>query len=185
MRVATSEFPDYTFYPTDQLLAAFVEGPARLRRGVSGLDDDACRARPRGAARWSIQEIVLHTADSEAHAYVRVRKALAEPGAALPGYDQDAWVATIDYRNTGRPERERALDLIELLRRQTAPLLAGPRPAEGEAWGIHPQFGHLTLRNLLELYADHSERHLEQILECRRLLGVPLSIAPILARRLY
>ena len=57
MRVATSEFPDYTFYPTDQLLAAFVEGPARLRRGVSGLDDDACRARPRGAARWSIQEI--------------------------------------------------------------------------------------------------------------------------------
>jgi hypothetical protein len=184
MQLATSGFPDYAFYPEDRLLAAFVEGPARLRRAVGGLDDDACRARPRGASRWSIQEIVLHTADSEAHAYVRVRKALAEPGAALPGYDQDAWVAAIDYRHTGRPERERALDLIDLLRRQTAPLLAAPA-SSGEAWGIHPQFGHLTLRNLLELYADHSERHLEQILECRRLLGMPLSIEPILARRLY
>ena len=30
--------------------------------------------------------------------------------------------------------------------------------------GHHPSRGLLSVRNLLELYADHGERHLEQIL---------------------
>jgi hypothetical protein len=43
----------------------------------------------------------------------------------------------------------------------------------------------VTLRNLLELYADHSERHVAQIVERRERLGVPVDLAPLLAERLY
>ena len=60
--------------------------------------------------------------------------------------------------------------------------------AQGDDWAasaIHPDHGEITLRNLLELYADHSERHVEQILVCRRLLRSPLEMESLLPRRLY
>ncbi|MDR3665677.1 MAG: hypothetical protein P4L35_02425, partial [Ignavibacteriaceae bacterium] len=39
--------------------------------------------------RWSIKEIILHMADSEANAYVRCRKIIAENGSNVLAYDQD------------------------------------------------------------------------------------------------
>ncbi len=51
--------------------------------------------------------------------------------------------------------------------------------------GTHPEYGPLSLRNLLELYADHSERHLEQILDIRTRLGRRLAMTRELPRRLY
>jgi hypothetical protein len=68
---------------------------------------------------------------------------------------------------------------------QNLPLL---EQAPAEDWvrsGTHPAFGVVILRNLLELYADHIERHIEQILDSRARLGRPLNMEAILPRRLY
>jgi hypothetical protein len=51
--------------------------------------------------------------------------------------------------------------------------------------GIHPEWGNLSLRHLLELYADHSERHIGQILELRKLLNKSLDFPLLLEKRLY
>jgi hypothetical protein len=41
--------------------------------------------------RWSIHEIIVHLADSEANSYIRCRRFIAEPGKQVFGYDQDVW----------------------------------------------------------------------------------------------
>jgi len=44
-----------------------------------------------GTDQWSIHEIIIHLADSEAHAYLRCRTILAEPGSTLIHFDEHQW----------------------------------------------------------------------------------------------
>jgi hypothetical protein len=185
MRGTAVSFPDYGCYTTSELIAAYAAGPARLRQAIEGLDEDALRARARGTDRWSIHEIILHAADSEMQGAFRIRKVRAEPDPLLPAFDQDVWARELDYQSQYAAARERALTLLALLREQTIPIF---RRAATDDWarsGTHPEYGAVTLRNLLELYADHLERHTEQILENRALLGRPLAMQSLLLRRLY
>jgi len=136
-------------------------------------------------SKWTIQEIVCHVADSETVGAIRIRLALAEPGAAFPGYDQGRFAEGLGYASFDAPLVRDTLDLFSRLRSISARLL---RRATPEAWkraGVHPEWGPVTLRQLLELYADHGERHLEQILERRRRLGLPLAMDRLLPERLY
>ena len=80
---------------------------------------------------------------------------------------------------------ERSLALFEALRAYQLPVFAGATASQWQQAALHPNWGSMTLRNLLELYADHSERHIGQILENRRLLGLDLALPPLLATRLY
>jgi hypothetical protein len=185
MHNATVPFPDYSFYSTDNLLAAFSAGPARLRHAIEGLTESELRARPRGPNKWSIHEIVIHTAESEVQGTFRIRKVWSEPPQTLPVYDQDVWAKEIDYQGQDRSVREGALHLLELLRQQTAPLFRRATDHDWAKWGTHPQFGRVTLRNLLELYADHVERHIDQVLDSRARLNRPLPMESLLSRRLY
>ncbi|MBI3792327.1 MAG: DinB family protein [Gemmatimonadetes bacterium] len=185
MQHRTIAFPAYSEYSNATLLAAFTAGAARLRASLAGLSDAQCHTRVRGPTRWSIHEIVLHIADSETQGTFRIRKVWSDPPATWPIFDQDVWAKELDYAASGAPARERALTLLELLRERTAPLFARATDADWAKWGTHPEFGRMTLRNLLELYADHVERHIEQVLESRRLLGHPLEMDAPLPRRLY
>lgn len=134
-------------------------------------------------------EIVLHVADSELIGAARVRMVLGVGAAGevplLPGYNQDAWARELGYRGADGSRLDGALALFEALRASTLALFpAMDSPAWGWA-GTHPESGRVTLRNLLELYADHSERHLDQIVERRERVGAPIGLPPLLPRRLY
>jgi len=178
-------FPDYSVYPIPRLLEAYEAGPERLRRAIDGLSEEQLRTRSRGDETWSAHEIVLHVADSELVGAVRFRKVLAEPIGILPGYDQDLWAKHLAYRDRDSAEREAALALFAALRRGVAAKLARATPDDWQRCGLHPDYGPLTLRNLLELYADHAERHVEQILAIRERLGRALPLPSLLPRRLY
>ena len=184
MQPAAVAFPPYDFYPTDQLLKAYSEGPARLRAAIAGLSMEQLRARPR-PAKWSILEIVLHLADSELVGAVRVRSARAQPGTRLPTYDQEAWTARLRHNEADVGLLDDTLALFHLLRRITGRIFSAAQGDDWSASAVHPDYGEITLRNLLELYADHGERHVGQILECRAMLGSPLDMPALLARRLY
>jgi DinB superfamily len=184
MQPAATAFPSYDFYTTAQLLEAYREGPARLRAAIAGLSMEQMRAHPR-PGKWSILETVLHVTDSELSGAMRVRYVRAQPGIMLPMYDQDLWTARLRHNEADVGLLDDTLALFHLLRRITGRIFAA---AEGDDWlaaAVHADFGEITLRNLLELYADHSERHVEQILECRAKLGMPLEMAALLPRRLY
>ena len=49
---------------------------------------------------------------------------------------------------------------------------------------MHEERGPLSVRNIFDLAADRGERHLEQILEMRRLLGKPIVMELLLTERL-
>lgn len=185
MQGAMTAFPSYQRYTTEALLAAYDQGPARLRLATAGLSDVELRTPARGHGTWSAHEIVLHTADSETQGVYRMRKVIAQPGCDLPGYDQDAWASRLRYAALPSASREDALRLLEALRTAMAPVLRGTTDEGWSRWGAHPEYGRVTLRNLLELYADHTERHVEQILRIRGMLGRPLELPPLLPERLY
>lgn len=185
MRGVKIGFPDtYADLETGLLLAAYREGPARLRESLQGLSPEALRAEPI-EGKWSIMAIGLHVVDSELVGAVRIRQVLGADGPRLPAYDQDRWSRDFDYAGAEPSDLERGLRLFEALRASTLPLFTGAGQAAWKRSGVHPEHGPVTLRNLLELYADHSERHLEQIVARRRLLGFAIDVPPILPRRLY
>jgi uncharacterized damage-inducible protein DinB len=182
---ATSTFPTvYADVPTALLIEVYAAGPDRLRRALAGLDPFARTARPR-PNKWSIVEIALHMTDSELVGTGRSRLAFAQPGKGFYAYDENGWAAAFDYQGAGEAAIERSLALFEALRTYQLPVF---RRATADQWrneARHPEWGAVTLRNLLELYADHSERHLGQILENRRLLGIGLELPVVLPERLY
>ena len=186
MLAAKAAFPPYVQYATDQLIEAFRQGPARLRASLVGLTETELRTRARGPEQWSAHEIVIHTVDSEIQGVYRIRKIWSQSGAELPSYDQDAWARELDYHTrAASSERENALQLLACLRWSALPIFERAAGADWDRWGVHPDYGKVTLRNMLELYADHVERHLAQILETRELLGKPLHFPLLLPDRLY
>ena len=184
-RGASAAFPDaYREISTERLLAVYEAAPRRLGFALEGLGPKDLGARV-VAGKWTIGEIVCHVTDSETVGWIRLRKALAEPGAALPGYDQDRFAAGVGYADFDHVLVRDTLDLFGRLRSISSRLLRRAPPGSWQSAAVHPEWGALTLRQLLELYADHGERHLEQVLDRRERLGKPLAMDRPLPVRLY
>lgn len=185
MHGETLALPSYTAYTREHLLAVFQQAEQRMRAAIAGLTEDQLRARVRAPDKWSIHEIVMHVTDSEIQGVYRIRKCVGEPDSVFPIYDQDAWVASRNYRQGPVQDREDALILLGALRRSAMQIFRDATAADWDARGKHPEFGWMTLQSLLELYADHVERHIDQILHTRELLGAPIPLTRPLAIRMF
>ncbi len=183
-----ADFPDaYTGISTRDLLTVYKAGPTRLGGILVGLTDEELKQRPQPPQedKWSIQEIAMHVADAEIMGAARLRQALAETGASFALYDQDAWTRELGYRSRDRKALENAVRLFSALRIGSTLLLETAKEQDWTKWGNHADWGPLTVRQLLELYADHGERHIEQIVAARAWLGKPLIVPRLLPKRLY
>jgi len=113
-----------------------------------------------GPDRWSIHEILLHIADSEANGFVRCRRAVAEPGETIMAYDQEKWVAGLRYLEQ---DSEDALLLFKLLRKINTRFL---KSLPASAWAnimMHPERGPVTLDDWLDIYTAHTPAHIKQM----------------------
>lgn len=149
------------------LLERFARGPALLRESLRGLSGEDLQLR-RQPGKWSIKEIAIHLADAEILGAFRLKRALAEEGATLPAYDQDAWAARLRYADL---DLEPYLLLFEGLRQSSTAVLRRAAEADWQRTAVHPKRGPVTLLDLVELYARHAESHVEQIWETRRVHG--------------
>ena len=174
----------YQVYEIPQLLEIYSKGPSRIRMAVHDLLDEELKLRIRGKEKWSIYEIILHTADSELVGSVRFKQCIIQSVRQFPYYHQDIWCDVFNYNEYSRERFDKAIDLFELLRWHVYQHLLNVSKEGWNSTGIHHEFGEITLKNLLELYTDHSERHLQQINECRQLLGKS-TIPILLETRLY
>lgn len=182
---AAVRFPQaYAAFGTDLLVDVYARGPERVWRALNGLTEETLGARPL-PGKWTVLEIAIHLADSELIGAARIRLVLAADEPRLPGYDQDRWARDLRYASSDSARLASSLDLFAALRLATLPLLIGAAPGDWSRTGTHPDHGPVTLRNLLELYADHSERHIAQILSRRELLSVPVALPLLLPERLY
>ncbi|MEO8191114.1 MAG: DinB family protein [Acidobacteriota bacterium] len=182
---AIAEFPRiYAPLSTASLLETYAAAPDRLVRALDGFSHAELRAHPI-SGKWSIQEIAIHVSDSETIGAIRIRKVLMEHQPVLPGYDESVWAAGLRYDRRDASFRRASLHTFRNLRETTAAILGEVSPPDWAREGRHPEWGTVTLRQLLELYADHGERHIEQIVERRKILGRSDGPASLLPVRLY
>lgn len=142
----------------DALIADFAAGPQRLRSALTAVPAAARAVRP-GPDRWSALEIALHVCDTELSLQFRMKRAIAEPGAPVPGFDEKRWTEAL----AAGEDIELALGAFGALRAGMAALL---RQLPAEAWersSVHPEAGPVTLQGWLERAVRHTENHAAQI----------------------
>jgi hypothetical protein len=148
-------------------LAALRRAPARLARVLGRVPRRLVARRP-GRGEWAVAEVLGHLADAEIALAFRIRKIAAEPREVLVAWDQDRWADNGGYRRT--PPRE-ALATFAALRRSNLAYVGRLSPARKAQHGRHPEYGRLTIPQLLAHWADHDLNHLEQIRAAHRRLA--------------
>jgi len=113
-----------------------------------------------GPERWSIHEIMVHLADSEANSYIRCRRFIAEPGAAVMAYDENRWADLLNYHGQ---DPEEALELFGLLRRMSHRLIKELPDAAWSNTVDHPENGIMTMDDWLGVYTSHVPDHIQQM----------------------
>jgi hypothetical protein len=153
------------------IIESFAAGGETLRRAVDGLAPDDLLARP-GPGDWSIQELVIHIADSDDIAIDRMKRILTEDNPTLLYADESAYITRLLPHEQSF---EDALTLFEVGRRQWSRVL---RKLPDEAFsriGTHNRKGILALAGMVEGYTKHVEHHLVFLKAKRERLGKPLS----------
>ena len=141
------------------LVEQYARGPERIRGALEKVPPEALQWRPAPGA-WSVHEVVVHCADSEANAALRIRYLVAEKKPLIVGYDQDAWSRLFDYH--AQPLEE-ALAAAVSARDRTVPLLRRMTDADWAKAGRHTESGPYSAEDWLRIYAAHLEGHARQI----------------------
>ncbi len=76
------------------VIESFTAGGGTLRQAVESLSHDDLIARP-GPGKWSIQEIVIHMADSDAIAIDRMKRILTEDNPSLLYADESSYITRL------------------------------------------------------------------------------------------
>jgi hypothetical protein len=143
----------------ESFLRRYAEGPLLLRNAWEAVPSHA-RAWQPGEGEWSAHEVVVHCADSETYAAIRIRLLLAEPEPLIVGYDENLWARQLDYHAS---DPELALRLVETVRAHTSAMLLGlPEGAWGRM-GRHSHSGPYGTDDWLRIYAEHLAVHATQI----------------------
>jgi hypothetical protein len=141
----------------------FPGGHAAVADAVDGLtDDELDRAAPDGG--WTARQVVHHLADSEARAYVRLRRLIAEDAPEIVGYDEPEYARRLHY---DRPIAA-SLAVVGAVREASRELLERLTPSEWERRGTHSESGAYSVDDWLRIYANHPYDHADQI---RRAVG--------------
>ncbi len=153
-----------------QVIERYEKGPELLEAAVAGLSQEHLHARP-GPGEWSIHEVVIHLADSDAVSVDRMKRIVAMDEPTLLNCDESAFIRRL------QPETQLLDDAIlifRLNRRQWARVLRSLAPQAFDRVGHHSISGRVALRDMIVTYIDHLDWHLRFIAQKRERLGVPL-----------
>ncbi len=115
------------------------------------------RAAPDG---WTIHEIIVHIADSEANSYTRCRRLIAEPGLTVMAYDEMAWARRLNYH---AQSPDAALELFKQLRAASYALIKALPETTWTHTIVHPENGVMTMDDWLDVYDRHIPDHIAQM----------------------
>lgn len=131
-----------------------------LEEVLNGIPEDAMKFKPE-PKEWSIHEVIIHLADSEAIAAQQARLMVAEPGKQVMVYDADEWANNLNYHEQDRDE---ALQLLRLTRSFTYRWLKSLPEKAFELSAAYPgEEEPYVLDDLIFIYAKHIKGHVEQI----------------------
>jgi hypothetical protein len=142
-----------------ELLERFRRGAELVAVSITGAAGSEVDFVPQ-PGKWSIRQIVAHLADAEIVGTMRLRQIIAEDQPKLQAFDQDAWVAKLDY---SRRKPSQSLETFRRIRGENYELLKELHESAFDRVGIHSERGSLTLKQLLQGYAEHAESHAAQL----------------------
>jgi hypothetical protein len=149
-------------------IATIEEAPQRYEQAVAGMTDTQLDT-PYRADGWTVRQVVHHVADSHMNSYIRFHWALTEPNPTIKAYDEKSWAA-LSYQE--KVPVSISLQLLENLHKRWAILLRALSPEELEKTFVHPETGKINvLKEVVGLYAWHSEHHLHHILRLKERMG--------------
>lgn len=108
---------------------------------------------------WTIRQIVHHLADAHMVALERAKLVLTETRPIIKPYDQDEWAKLADVNLPIEP----SLAILRGVHQRWADMLSHAADADWQRTGVHLDRGLLTLDDLLDMYANHCQDHLDQI----------------------
>lgn len=144
------------------LLDRYRGGFAAVEAALEGITDDELD-RPGPGGGWSAREVAHHLADSEARAYVRLRRLVAEDDPLILGYDEPEYARRLHY---DRPIAS-SLDVLKAVRAASLELLEALTPDEWGRRGTHSESGPYSVDDWLRIYAAHCHDHAAQIRAAR------------------
>lgn len=111
--------------------------------------------------KWSVHEIIIHIADSEANSFVRCRRFIAEPGSGVYGYDENKWAKNLNYHSQNVEE---SIELFRLLRKASFDLI---KTVSDKTWQTatvqHSENGEMNFEQWLKVYEEHIPVHIKQM----------------------
>ena len=140
-------------------IAKIARLPAQIEALVRDLSDEQLSAHYL-KAEWSVAQNVHHLADSHMNSFIRLKLILTEEKPTLKPYNQDAWAERADADNIAI---QSSLGLLQGLHRRWVTLFESLAEAEWSRCGFHPENGEVSVEDLLRIYADHGEGHIDQI----------------------
>lgn len=143
----------------EKLIDQYARGAERVRAALARVPEEARQWRP-GPGKWSVHEVVVHCADSETNAALRLRYLLAEKDPVIVGYDQEEWARRFDYH---KHPLEPALAAVAAVRAHTVPVLRSLQEEDWSREGRHTESGRYTTEDWMRIYAEHLEKHAGQI----------------------
>ena len=142
-----------------QKMGSYGRAPDQLAKALREFPRKMWRYKP-GPYRWSIHEIIVHVADSEANSYIRCRCFVAEPGKTLMAYDENQWALSLRYHEQ---DVDKAVELIRLLRQASLRLIESLPESAWAHTVFHPEGGNMCLDDWLTIYDNHIPEHIRQM----------------------
>jgi DinB superfamily len=144
------------------LLDRFAGGADAVDRALEGATDAELDRQPVSGG-WTARQVVHHLADSEAMAFIRLRRLIAEDAPVIAGYDEPEWARRLHY---DRPIGS-SVAVLHAVRAGSLQLLRSLRPDEWQRAGSHTESGPYAVADWLRIYASHGHDHAAQIQRAR------------------
>jgi hypothetical protein len=144
-----------------RLIARYADGYAAVQDALEGIADEELDRSSDG--EWTPRQIAHHLGDAEMIGATRIRRLLAEPDAAIHGYDEKLF----SERLTGDRPIEPSVEAMRWARASTVQLLERMTDDDWGRAGTHNERGRYTAEDWLRLYASHAHDHAAQIKRAR------------------
>lgn len=155
------------------IIERYVKQADELLLAIRGLTREDLLAAPvagseKNVGKWTIQQVVVHLADSEGVMADRMKRVISEENPALLAFDENKWMGAMHYADQSA---EDAAKMVELIRKQVGAVLGKLADADFSRSGMHSERGKMTLADLVKMAGDHLEHHLKFIHAKRAAMG--------------
>ena len=160
-------------YPVGKFIADDNVTPAKRRAWIAEIDAlprnlrSALAALPPAAidtpyrdGGWTARQVVHHLADSHMNACFRIKLALTEETPAIKTYEEQLWAELADGK-TADPSI--SVQILEGIHKRLTLLLESLTPEQFARPAQHPQWGHITVDWIIQMYEWHCRHHLAHI----------------------